>query len=136
MKGYATDKRRLRRRVFEKYRAGYEGAGPEAIDQLPFKIVPLNDEPFRDTIFLERAVVGERLRAAMGLPLRPIDTYVPASAGVDESMIADTYYEPPLLDIIKVACNRCPDNRVFVTNGCQGCLEHPCMEVCPKNAFQ
>lgn len=136
MKGYATDKRRLRRRVFEEIaRLGYEGAGPEAIDQLPFKIVPLNDEPFRDTIFLERAVVGERLRAAMGLPLRPIDTYVPASAGVDESMIADTYYEPPLLDIIKVACNRCPDNRFFVTNGCQGCLEHPCMEVCPKKCI-
>ena len=134
MKGYATDKRRLRRRVFEEIaRLGYEGAGPEAIDQLPFKIVPLNDEPFRDTIFLERAVVGERLRAAMGLPLRPIDTYVPASAGVDESMIADTYYEPPLLDIIKVACNRCPDNRVFVTNGCQGSLAWRCAR---KNAFQ
>ena len=25
--------------------------------------------------------------------------------------------------------------RVLVTEGCQGCLEHPCQEVCPKNAI-
>ena len=24
--------------------------------------------------------------------------------------------------------------RVHVTDGCQGCLAHPCMEVCPKDA--
>lgn len=136
MKGYATEKRKLRRKVFEEIaRMAYEGEGAASLDELPFKIVPLSDEPFRDTIFLERAVVGERLRAAMGMSLRPIEYYTPTSYGVDESMIEEKYYEPPLLDIIKVACNRCPDDRVFVTDGCQGCLEHPCMEVCPKHCI-
>ena len=25
--------------------------------------------------------------------------------------------------------------RILITNGCQGCLEHPCIEVCPKKAI-
>lgn len=47
----------------------------------------------------------------------------------------EKYYEPPLINIIKFACHSCPENRVLVTEGCQGCLEHPCMEVCPKGAI-
>ncbi len=47
----------------------------------------------------------------------------------------EKYYEPPLINIIKFACNSCPEKRVIVTEGCQGCLEHPCQEVCPKQAI-
>ena len=47
----------------------------------------------------------------------------------------EKYYAPPLINIIKFACHSCPENRVLVTEGCQGCLEHPCMEVCPKGAI-
>ena len=39
------------------------------------------------------------------------------------------------MNIIKFACNSCPEKLVFVTNGCQGCLAHPCKEVCPKGAI-
>ena len=135
MKGYVTDKTKLRRRVFEEIaRLAYEGGGPEALDDLPYKIISGEDEPFRDSIFLERAIIGERLRVAMGMSLRKINEHANTSKGVDESMIAEKYYEPPLIDIIRFACNCCPDG-VTVTNGCQGCLEHPCREVCPKNAI-
>ena len=37
--------------------------------------------------------------------------------------------------MIKFACNRCPEKMVKVSDMCQGCLAHPCMEVCPKNAI-
>lgn len=47
---------------------------------------------------------------------------------------AETYYTPPLINIIKFACNACAEKRVYVTEGCQGCLAHPCVEVCPKKA--
>ena len=50
-------------------------------------------------------------------------------------MIAEKYYEPPLINIISYACNACPTKQVRVTNMCQGCLAHPCMEVCPKDAI-
>ena len=68
------------------------------------------------------------------MSLRKINEHANTSKGVDESMIAEKYYEPPLIDIIRFACNCCPDG-VTVTNGCQGCLEHPCKEVCPKDAI-
>ena len=136
MKGVTTDKRLLRRRVFEEVaRLAYENGGPEELDALPYKIVPLTEEPFRDTLYLERAIAGERVRAAMGMSLRPIDKYTPTSYGSDLSMIGEKYYEPPLIDIIKIACNRCPEKRVIVTDACQGCLEHPCKEICPKDCI-
>lgn len=136
MKGYVTDKLMLRRRVFtEVARLAYEGGGAKELDELPYKIVPSGKEPFRKGIFFERELVGERLRVAMGMSQRSIHEPQPVSKGVDMSMIAEKYYEPPLLTIIRIACNKCPDNRVFVTDGCQGCLEHPCKEVCPKKCI-
>lgn len=71
----------------------------------------------------------------MGLSLRPIDEPAPISKGIEESIIADKYYEPPLINIIKFACNKCEENKYEVSNGCQACLAHPCIEICPKNAI-
>lgn len=135
MRGVKTTKTDLRQKVFtEIARMAYNNEGPEALDNLPYKIIPGEMASVRSNIFLEREIVRERLRVAMGLSIRKITEHHKVSEGVDESMIADKYYEPPLVDIIKFACNSCPVNRVFVTNGCQGCLEHPCIEVCPKKA--
>ena len=59
MKGYITDKTKLRRRVFEEVaRLAYEGGGPEKLDDLPYKIISGENEPFRDSIFLEPSSVG------------------------------------------------------------------------------
>ena len=136
MKGVNTDKNRLRHTVFtEVARLAYEGGGAEELDELPYKIITGESDPFRDSLFLERAIVGERIRAAMGMSLRPLNQHAPTSRGVDESMIEERYYEPPLIDIIQFACHSCPDNRVYITDGCQGCLEHPCREVCPKKCI-
>ena len=71
----------------------------------------------------------------MGLPLRPVDQHTILSTGISESAIAEKYYEPPLINIIKFACHACPDNVIKVTDACQGCLAHPCKEVCPKGAI-
>ena len=135
MKGLDTRKTKLRRRIFaEIARFAYEGGGPEVLDELPYKIIPGEVATYRESVFLERAIVGERLRAAMGLSLQPMTDFALTSKGVDMSMIDEKYYEPPLIDIIKFACHKCPDKQVSVTNGCQGCLEHPCTEVCPRDA--
>ncbi len=131
-----TDKAKLRRRVFEEIaRLAYTGGGPEKLDELPYKIIPGEIGTYRENIFIERAIVGERLRAAMGMGFRPLSEHTLLSDGIEESMIAEKYYEPPLINVIRFACHACPDKRVFVTNGCQGCLEHPCTEVCPKDAI-
>ena len=136
MRGIYTSVTDIRRKVFtEVARLAYEGGDYSRIEQLPYKIVPGEEARYRESIFLERAIVGARLRLAMGLPLRPISEHSELSQGVDESAISEKYYDPPLVNIIKFACNACPTKQYKVSEGCQGCLAHPCSEVCPKKAI-
>ena len=70
MRGIETGKVRIRHEVFtEIARMAYEGGDyAKRLEELPFKIIPGEIGSYRDSLFLERAVVGERLRLAMGLP--------------------------------------------------------------------
>ena len=136
MRGIFSQKTQIRKEIFtEIARLAYEGGGRQELEELPYKIIPGEIATYRDSIFLERAIVSDRLRVAMGMSLRPMTEHAPISKGLDESMIEEKYYEPPLINIIKFACHACPEKRVYVTDGCQGCLEHPCKEVCPKDAI-
>jgi len=72
---------------------------------------------------------------AMGLPYRGAAEPAPVSDGIMEADKPEGYYTPPLINVIKFACNACDEKKVHVTDGCQGCLAHPCMEVCPKKAI-
>lgn len=135
MRGIYSSVTDIRRKVFtEVARMAYEGGGNDRIEELPYKILPGEVGKYRDSIFLERAIVGERLRLACGLPLRPIDQHAPLTTGIEECAVPEKYYEPPLINIIKFACNACPEKSYHVTDLCQGCLAHPCVEVCPKDA--
>ena len=136
MRGIYSSVTDIRRKVFtEVARMAYEGGDYHRIEELPYKIVPGEVGKYRDSIFLERAIVGERLRLSIGLPLRPVDEHAPLSNGIEESAIAEKYYDPPLINVISFACNACPEKSYHVTNMCQGCLAHPCTEVCPKGAI-
>ena len=104
------------------------------IEEIPYEILPGTKATYRNDIFLERAIIGERLRLGMGLSVRELGEFGRLSDGIEESTIAQKYYDAPLINIIKFACNACPEKKVFVTNACQGCLSHQCTEVCPKKA--
>ncbi len=105
------------------------------IEEIPYEILPGTDAKYRNSIFLERAIVGERLRLGMGLPIRNMGEFSALSDGIEESTIAEKYYDDPLVNIIQFACNACPEKQILVTNACQGCLSHQCTEVCPKDAI-
>ena len=137
MRGVETRIQEIRHKIFtEVARMAYHTEWPvkERMEELPYKIIPGETGNFRNDVFLERAIVGERLRLAMGLPNRSAAEHAPVSDGIEAADQAETYYTPPLINVIKFACNACPTKRVHVTDGCQGCLAHPCMEVCPKGA--
>lgn len=137
MRGIYNSVTDIRRKVFtEVAKLAYEGGDYSRINQLPYKIVPGEVAVYRESIFLERAIVEERLRLAIGLPLRPIDQHNEVSQGIEESAIAEKYYDPPLVNIINFACNGCPEAHYHVTDCCQGCLAHPCKEICPKGAIE
>ncbi len=139
MRGVDTRIQEIRRRIFcEVARMAYHVEWPldRRIEELPYKIIPGEVGNFRNDVFLERAIVGERLRLAMGLPCRSAGEHAPISDNIEAADRAETYYTPPLINIIKFACNGCHEKRLLVTEGCQGCLAHPCVEVCPKDAVR
>lgn len=126
----------MRKRVFaEVAKLAYEGGDYRRMEKLPYEILPGEVGKQRDSIFLERAIVGERIRLAMGLPLRRVDEHSLLCDGVEESAIAEKYYDPPLINIIKYACNACPPTHYEVTNACQGCIAQHCFNACPKDAI-
>jgi len=138
LRGVETRIREIRHRIFrEVARMAYhsEWCVDRRIEELPYKIIPGEVGNFRSDVFLERAIVGERLRLAMGLPCRSAAEHAPLSDHIEDAARAETYYTPPLINVIKFACNGCPEKRVFITDGCQGCLAHPCVEVCPRDAI-
>ena len=124
----------IRRKVFEEVaRLAYEGGNYKRIVELPYKIC--EKSVGRSSIFLERAIVEERLRLAVGLPMRGESDPEPISKGIEEAVKTERFYEAPLINIIDFACNACPTESYYITNACEGCLAHPCMNVCPKNAI-
>lgn len=129
MRGIYNSVTDIRRKVFAAIaRMAYEDETDYAkrIEEIPYEILPGTKAKYRNSIFLERAIIGERLRLGMGLPLREMSEFGALSDGIEESTIAEKYYDDPLINIIKFACNACPEKEVIVTNQCQGCLSHQC----------
>ncbi len=137
MRGIYTNVTKIRRQVFaEIAKMAYEGGDyAQRFEEIPYKIVTGEIPQYRDSVFKERAIVGERLRLAVGLPLRPVDQPAPVSEGIEESAIAKKVYDPPLVNVIRFACNACEETQYYVTNNCRGCLAHPCTAVCPVKAI-
>ncbi|MBQ7416014.1 MAG: 4Fe-4S dicluster domain-containing protein [Oscillospiraceae bacterium] len=126
----------IRKKVFtEVARMAYSGEGYGAAEELPYIIVPGDQPLHRESVFLERAIASERVRLAMGLNLRPIQTRHLMTEGMDHAAIAEQYYEPPLINIIPYACHACPTNQYRVTENCQNCLAASCQKVCPRDAI-
>ncbi len=126
----------IRKKVFtEVARMAYNGGDYSHAEELPFRIVPGDRPLHRESIFLERAIAGERVRLAMGLSIRPVQTHSLMTEGMDQAAIAEQYYEPPLINIIPYACHACPTNQYRVTENCQNCLAASCQQVCPRNAI-
>ncbi len=145
MRGVYTNLTEIRRSVFREvakicYKLDAQGESTEELDkefdELPYQILPGDVATYRESVFLERAIISERIRLAMGLPLSGMDRPERVSEGFEKAANSDeVFYEPPLINVIKFACNACKDNVYEVTNACQGCLAHPCREICPKKAI-
>lgn len=138
MRGIQTPVSQLRRKVFKEITkvAFDENANiNDAIESIPYIVSPGDVATYRESIYRERAIASERVRLAMGMSLRPEDRPVHVTSGLEESNVAEHYYEPPLMQVIPSACNKCEENIYRVSSMCKGCVAHPCMEVCPKGAI-
>ena len=80
---------------------------------IPKKLVPGNEPTMRCCVYKERAILGERVKLAMG---------------------GDTT-NPNVIEVIDIACDECPVGGFEVTNACRGCLAHRCEDVCKFSAI-
>ena len=65
VRGIHTDVTDMREKIFtEVARLAYEGGDYSRLEELPYKIVPGELASFRESVFTERAIVGEYARAA------------------------------------------------------------------------
>lgn len=138
VRGIYTSVNDIRKRVFAEVAQlsyNYKDGDLSEMEVIPYRVIPGEVGTYRESIFLERAIVKERMRLAMGLNLRTFLEHSPVSTNAEDCVKPEKYYEPPLINIIKFACHKCPDNVITVSDQCQGCLAHPCKEVCPKGAI-
>ena len=81
---------------------------------IPEEIVPGPEAQMRCCIYKERAVVGSRIKMAMG----------------------GDRANPNLVEVLPIACDECPVTEISVGPSCRGCIAHRCMEACPKGAIR
>ena len=99
-RGINTTVIQIRRAVFtEVARMAYANVKGEQANHMmrsiPYKIIPGEEGKLRKDIFLERAIVEERIRLAIGLPTRRMDEHNSVVSGLEDANIADKYYDPP-----------------------------------------
>ena len=69
MRGLYSSKTKIRHQIFtEIARLAYEGDIEKEMDDLPYKILPGEIATYRDSIFLERAIVGAVSYTHLTLP--------------------------------------------------------------------
>ena len=103
----------IRRNVFvEVAKLAYEGGDYSRIEEIPYEMLNKKAKQngqakYRESIFLERAIVAERIRLAIGLPVRSADEHTPISKGIEEATRTSRFYEPPLINIIRMKMITC-----------------------------
>lgn len=85
----------------------------ENVMDIPKQIVPGNTPTMRCCVYKERAILGERVKIAMG--------------GNKDN--------PNVIEVIETACDECPMGGYEVTNACRGCLAHRCEDACKFGAI-
>ncbi len=114
MKKFDTKVQHLKYKVLrEVARQAWNDTLLENILEIPKIIVPGNTPTMRCCVYKERAILGDRVKVAMG--------------GNKEN--------PNVIEVIPIACDECPVGGYEVTSACRGCLAHRCEDVCRQGAI-
>ena len=137
MRGLETSVTKLRKQVFvEVAKVAFESERiNNDIEAIPYNIIPSETPQYRESVYRERAIASERVRLAMGMSLNPQDRPAHITNGLSYSNISDKYYEPPLMQVIPSACDKCEENAYRVSDQCRGCVSRYCVNICPRNAI-
>ena len=114
MRKFDTKVQHLKYKVLrEVARLAWEDKLVEGVMDVPKMLAPGKEATMRCCVYKERAILGERVKVAMG---------------GDRS-------NPNVIEVIEIACDECPVGGFEVTNACRGCLAHRCEDVCKFGAL-
>ena len=114
MRKFDTKVQHLKYKVLrEVARLAWEGKLLENVMDIPGKLAPGKEATMRCCVYKERAILGERVKIAMG----------------------GDRTNPNIIEVIDIACDECPVGGFEVTNACRGCLAHRCEDVCKFGAI-
>ena len=124
MRGVETRIQEIRHRIFrEVARMAYHTEWPidKRIEDITIQDYPRRGWKFhRNDVFLEKAIVGERLRLAMGLPNRSASEHAPLSDNIEAADKPETYYTPPLIERDQVCLQRLSGKTGLCNRGMSG----------------
>ena len=114
MRKFDTKVQYLKYKVLrEVARRAWDGLTPEEVLEIPKAIVPGKVPTMRCCVYKERAILGERVKLAMG----------------------GNKNNPNIIEVIDIACDECPAAGYEVTGSCRGCLANRCEDVCKRKAI-
>ena len=86
---------------------------PENTVDIAEEIIPEGKPTMRCCIYKERAIINQRVSAAIG------------GGGHSRRNVR----------VLPIACDECPIEGIQVTHSCRGCIAHYCQNTCPKDAI-
>lgn len=114
MKTFDTKVQYLKYKVLrEVARHAYDDTLLTKIMDIPAVICPGPEPTTRCCVYKERAIIGDRIKLAMG---------------------GDAQNEN-VIELIPTACDECPVGGYEVTNACRGCIAHRCEQACKRGAI-
>ena len=114
MRAYETRVQELKDGVLrEVARLAWEDRLQTGVLDIPEKIIPGQEATMRCCVYKERAIIGSRVKMALG---------------GDKS-------NPNVVEVMPIACDECPVSEITVGPACRGCIATRCVQVCPKDAI-
>ena len=98
----------IRRTVFKEVAKLPWRAGPRLLDQIPLKMIQGDVAHHRHDVFLERAIVEERVRLAMGLNMRYAGDATPISEDIQWAEKFQEHYQNPTGEYHSLRLQRLP----------------------------
>ena len=101
------------RTLCEVAKRAFDDTLQESLLDIPKTIVPGKTPTMRCCVYKERAILGERVKLAIG----------------------GSRTNANVIETLDIACDECPVSGFDVTAVCRGCIAHRCKEVCKSDAI-
>ncbi len=136
MRGLYTDVMSIRRNTLvEIVKMIHDDKAPEYVEMIPYNVIQKDIPTYRDSVFAERAIIRERVRLGFGLDIQEFGKHSPVLFDVKEAFTEKKIIQKPIVNVIKIGCERCPTDSFMVSDLCRACMAHPCTIVCPKDCI-